>query len=144
MVREVITIQEEDNLLGLMQGMDQFHVRHLPVVHGKQLVGMLSHRDMLGLSVSTLDATPASQLNDARLKEGTFAASVMTRDVVTVGPETQVLQAVRLMLANKFGCLPVVDGSGDLIGIVSEFDLLKQLASRLHDEAPEERLRLTR
>ena len=53
------------------------------------------------------------------------AADVMTTNVITVGTEASVLEAVRLMLQNKISGLPVVDGEGLLVGIVTEGDFLR-------------------
>jgi CBS domain-containing protein len=54
------------------------------------------------------------------------AAGIMTRRVVSVGAETSVLEAIRLMLQNKISGLPVVDGEGLLVGIVTESDFLRR------------------
>lgn len=54
------------------------------------------------------------------------AADVMTPGVISVGPDCSVLEAVRLMLQNRISGLPVVDTKGDLLGIVSEGDLLRR------------------
>jgi len=54
------------------------------------------------------------------------ALDVMTRDVVSVGPDSSVLEAVRLMLQHKISGLPVLDGSGALVGIVTEGDFLRR------------------
>jgi CBS domain-containing protein len=52
------------------------------------------------------------------------AADVMTRDIVTVGPETPLAEAIRLMLEHRVSGLPVVDGNGQLVGLLTEGDLL--------------------
>lgn len=49
----------------------------------------------------------------------------MHRDVVTVGPDETVAAAARTLLDNKWGCLPVVNDDGDLLGIVTEADFLR-------------------
>ena len=49
----------------------------------------------------------------------------MHRDVVTVSPDLGVAQAASILLENKYGCLPVVDGEGVLVGIVTEADFLR-------------------
>lgn len=54
------------------------------------------------------------------------AREIMTRKVITVAPETEILQAARLMLENHLNGLPVVDGEGNLKGIISQSDLLAQ------------------
>lgn len=52
------------------------------------------------------------------------AADVMTRDVITVTPETPVIDLARLFVTHRISSLPVVDGSGNLLGIVTENDLI--------------------
>ena len=54
------------------------------------------------------------------------AADIMTRRVVSIGAEASVLEAIRLMLQNKISGLPVVDGEGLLVGIVTEGDFLRR------------------
>lgn len=56
----------------------------------------------------------------------TKARDIMTRDVVTVYPDTEIIQAAKLMLDNHFGGLPVVDRDGKLIGIICQSDLMAQ------------------
>lgn len=55
------------------------------------------------------------------------ASKIMTTDVVTVSPDTTVLDAIRLLVDKKISGLPVVDDSGTLVGIISEKDLLRLL-----------------
>src|SRR5690606_827987 len=135
MTREVITLSGEDNISDLAHGMREFRARHIRVVGGTKLVGLHAHRDRWRISVSALETGPNAQQRDQRLKETTFAASVMTRKLQTVSPDTSLLQAARMMLVGKFGCLPVVNDEGDLVGIISEHDLLQELASALQREA---------
>ena len=52
------------------------------------------------------------------------AKDVMTTDVVTVAPDTEVSDIARLLLERHISALPVVDGDGGVVGIVSEGDLL--------------------
>ena len=54
------------------------------------------------------------------------ARDVMTRDVVSIGPDATVLQAARLMLQHHISGLPVVDQKGELVGILSEGDFLRR------------------
>ena len=51
----------------------------------------------------------------------------MTRNVVTVGPEMPLADAIRLMLKHRISGLPVVDGAGQLIGLLAERDLLHRV-----------------
>src|SRR5512140_915990 len=54
------------------------------------------------------------------------ASDIMTRDVVSVGPDSSVVEAVRLMLQHKISGLPVIDASGALVGVVTEGDFLRR------------------
>ena len=54
------------------------------------------------------------------------ARDIMTSDVITVTPETEIVQAARLLLDNKINGLPVVEGQGRLVGIVCQSDLIVQ------------------
>ena len=62
------------------------------------------------------------------------ARDVMTRTVVSIGPDATVLQAARLMLQHHISGLPVVDPNGALVGILSEGDFLRR-----RETAPERR-----
>jgi CBS domain-containing protein len=53
----------------------------------------------------------------------TPVSEIMTRDVVTVRPDTTVEDAARILIESGFGCLPVTDEEGILVGIVSKTDL---------------------
>lgn len=126
MTRRVIFLREEDNLSRIVEGMEHFGLRHLPVLDGDRLVGMITHRDML--KILSADHPRESLHGAGRMEEDTFVASVMTRDPIAVGPETTIAEAARLLLKARFGCLPVVDANRNVIGIVTEHDFLKILA----------------
>jgi CBS domain-containing membrane protein len=117
MTRRVIYLREEDNLSRIVEGMEHFGLRHLPVLDGDKLVGMITHRDMLKI-LSAADPR----------EEETFVASIMTRDPIAVGPETTIAEAARILIKARFGCLPVVDENRNVIGIVTEHDFMKILA----------------
>lgn len=131
MTSPVITLSEEDNLRSIREGMEKFHLRHLPVVDGEKLVGLITHRDILRLVSAELD--PGAKVRAGGV-EDTFVSSVMTRDPATCTPDTPIAEAARLMYENKFGCLPVVDDEGNLVGIVTENDMLGYLVSHLLTE----------
>jgi len=127
MSTELITLSMEDDLTDVLEGMEKLRVRHLPVVDGAKLVGLLSQRDVLRLSRDALSGAPGATEKSRRL-ESSFIYDVMTRDVVTGHRDTSVSEAARLMVTGRFGCLPIVDDENNLIGIVTETDLLAHLA----------------
>ena len=111
--------------LGLLYELD---VRHLPVVRGRELVGIISDRDLRSFS-----AVGEEEAIDA--VEGARASNVgnfMNTSPVKVDPETNIREVVELMLLHRVGAIPVADlDTGDLIGIVSYVDLLRVLQETL-------------
>ncbi len=124
MTREVVTVREEENLVKVLEGLDRYGFRHLPVVDGKKLVGLVTHRDMLKASISSLVPSGTRDAMEAQLEENAFVAKIMSRDVDTVTPDTPIAEAARRMRDHKFGCLPVVDENEELVGILTEADFL--------------------
>jgi CBS domain-containing membrane protein len=129
MSREVITLAEDDTLSDARACMEQGRVRHLPVVRGRKLVGLVTHRDLLAASFSVF--APVSPHEEHRLFAQIPVRELM-HDAVTARPGMPVREAAGLLLSNQFGCLPVVDEVERLVGIVTEADFLN-LAVRLLD-----------
>lgn len=127
MNRNVVVLREEDTLDTLEDAMERYRFRHMPVVDGKTLVGIVSQRDLLRASLSSLQPPHTGRESQRALFERVFIAQVMKREVVTTHPEASVLEASRAILANRVGALPVTNDRGELVGIVSENDLLLAL-----------------
>lgn len=122
MRREVVTLAPKETLDLTQDLMSVGRVRHMPVVDEGRLVGIISNRDLLAASLSkALVFDPAARRTFLRSVE---VGEVMTRDVVTISPETTLSDAARVLVRRAFGCLPVVDGNGTLVGLVTETDLL--------------------
>lgn len=131
MTREITTLEHDAKLLDAALLMRSSGFRHLPVVQEGQLVGMLSDRDVQRASPSIFSDISPDEYN--RIFEVTPVAKVMTRDPVTVTPESPLRDAVKLMHENKFGALPVVEGDKRLVGILSVTDLLGVLHTLLSE-----------
>jgi CBS domain-containing membrane protein len=100
------------------------HLRHLPVIdETNRLVGLVSHRDILRAQISSLSGLTESERRSRQ--DSVKVAQIMTRDVWTVSPESFASNAGTLLLDHRFGCLPVIDHTGTLIGIVTERDYLR-------------------
>jgi CBS domain-containing membrane protein len=123
MSTDVVTLIEDETLADAKRCMDRGRIRHLPVVRDRKLVGLVTHRDLLAASFSIFaEVEPAEQ---RRIFVTIPVVEAMHRDVITVGPDASVADAAHTLLDNKWGCLPVVDSSGNLLGIVTEADFLR-------------------
>lgn len=133
MKRDPVVIPPHATLGEAYRLMQERRFRHLPVVDGGRLVGVVTDRD-LRLATSALAAHPFAP--QARV------ADVMTRDVRTAEPLDTVEDAARVMRELKIGCLPVVDaGDGDrLTGIVTGIDLLDALLRLTGVDKPSSRI----
>ena len=111
--------------LGLLYELD---VRHLPVVRGSELVGIVSDRDLRVFTSPSEDDAIDAMENAAGSNIGNF----MNSSPVRVDPETNIREIVDLMLMHRVGAVPVSDAdTGDLLGIVSYVDLLRVLQETL-------------
>jgi CBS domain-containing protein len=127
MTREVVTLYEEDNLARVRSELAHHRFHHLPVVDDGKLVGMLSHTDLL--SALSDASSPIELAREARILEETFVRDIMQTDVATVYEDDSLGHATRQMLELGIGALPVVDHHDRLVGIVTEHDLLRTIAT---------------
>jgi CBS domain-containing membrane protein len=112
MTREVVTLNEDDEL-GLADNIIHLgRIRHLPVVREGKLVGLVSQRDLLRAYAKRGEAFGPTLL----------AKEVMKTDLLKAAPSTPLRRAFHTMMTKKLGCMPVVDASGKLVGIVTEGD----------------------
>lgn len=123
MTSDVVTLTEDETLAHAQRCMARGRIRHLPVVREGMLVGLITHRDLLAASFSIFAEVEASE--QRRVFDTVRVVEAMHRDVVTVSPQLPVSKAARILLENKYGCLPVVDGDHQLQGIVTEADFLR-------------------
>ncbi len=120
------TIGQEQTLVVAHRMMQENHVRHLPVLEGGKLVGVLSQRD-LHLIETLRDVDPKT----ATVEEA------MTMDVYVTSPSTPLDEAVRVMAEHKYGSAIVVD-RGKIAGIFTTIDALEALAGLLAENAKSE------
>ncbi|NNL85785.1 MAG: CBS domain-containing protein [Myxococcales bacterium] len=123
--RSVVTISAGERLSTVEDIMTLGHVRHMPVVHGGTLVGVVSERDLLRASLSNLSSHRQEERR-AFLHIVSIEA-VMSTPPVVVSPENTVDEAARIMAERKIGCLPVMKGR-QLEGMLTETDLLRFVA----------------
>ncbi len=121
MTREVVTLTEDDTLADAKRCMELGRLRHLPVLRGSTLVGLITHRDLLAASFSMF--AEVSNQEQLRLFRQIPVRELM-HDAFAVPPTMRVRDAAGVMLEKQYGCLPVVDENRTLLGIVTEADFL--------------------
>ena len=137
MHRDVVSVSPKTTLpeaLGLMQ---QRGIRHLPVVEGGELVGIVSDRDLKRVMASP--ATTLERHELAYLLSKLALADFMTRSVTTVGPRHPVEEAARIMMKERISALPVLE-AGRLVGIITETDVLGLFVRAMGAGEPSSRL----
>jgi acetoin utilization protein AcuB len=125
---EVVTLTAHDHLDLAEEIMRKGRIRHMPVVSGEAVVGMVSQRDLFRAGVSSALQFRASAEREWLAKIS--VREVMTPDVVSIGPDVPAAEAVKQMLDRRIGCLPVID-EGRLVGLLSETDCMRYLARLL-------------
>jgi CBS domain-containing membrane protein len=134
MQAEPMTLRADENLDMTEDLMSLGRVRHLPVLDGERLVGVVSLRDLLACSLTRA-------LDFEARERRVFLKSVTVREamserLITVPPKATQAEAAALMLRNRIGCLPVVDGE-KLVGIVTETDLIRAAYLEGEDGVPD-------
>ncbi len=114
----VVAVKESTPVGIAMVEMDVAGIRHLPVIDDNQrVVGILSNRDVMQ-AIAAAEATPKDEKRQALVGE------IMSRKLRLARPRMPAHEAARLMLEHKIGALPVVDGSGRLVAVLTETDFL--------------------
>lgn len=125
MTRHVITAEPELQIREAARMMISRGIRRLPVVRERELVGIATSVDILRyFGTSKVFAHMLSQRLDEAMSVG--VEEIMTRDVLTVTPETDLGEAAGLMHKRDCGCLPVIERD-ELEGIITERDMLELL-----------------
>ena len=124
MTSQVEVVDRNDDLLMIDELMENRQIRHLPVVEDHKIVGLVTQSDMFKAMMSSAmgygEMAQQKFLRSLRVKE------VMVYPVVTVSPDTQLEEAIGMMMEKGIGCLPVVNGT-QLVGMVTKTDLLRFL-----------------
>lgn len=120
------TVRVDDPIGEAVNVLQTMDFRHVPVVDEQgELVGILSDRDLRALQSPYAEDTAAG--GAAPRKAHAPVSTIMSGNVVSASPDTDVTELMELMLDNKIGALPVVDGEGALVGIVSYVDIFRGL-----------------
>jgi acetoin utilization protein AcuB len=130
MSRSLVTLTPEQTLRDAVELLRSKHIRHLPVVEDSKLIGIVTDRDVKRATPSLLSGVDRDEYD--RVLDETKIAQIMTREPMTVTPESGLKAAVKIFIDRKVGALPVVSGS-QLVGIITEIDLLRVFHDMLKD-----------
>lgn len=122
MSTDIVTVSPKEGVRVAEHLMKAKRIRHLPVVSAGALVGIVSDRD-----IQRILPSPATSLETHErhcLLDKFQVAEVMTREVITVTPETTLESAADLLSLHRIGALPVLDGTR-VVGIISDSDVLQ-------------------
>lgn len=136
MTKDVFTLNQLESLSAAKDLMDLARIRHIPIVDDQgKFVGLLTHRDILAATISELAGIDRETQDE--IESGIPIQEIMQTDVVTVGAELSLKEAARLLLEEKYGCLPVVCEE-KLCGIITEADFLRLTIDLMEAVEPEE------
>lgn len=126
-VREImmgspVTLKPDDTLDLANDVISLGRIRHIPVVDGSRLVGIVTERDLIGAAAAQIfgfkNKSKSALLKSVLIKE------VMKKRVITAAPDTPIKDIAHLMAEKKIGCVPVVS-EGVVIGLVTTTDILR-------------------
>ncbi|MBI2002434.1 MAG: CBS domain-containing protein [candidate division NC10 bacterium] len=129
MTRDVVTVEADMPFLEARVVMKGKRIRHLPIVERGKLIGVVTDRDLKQAAPSGATTLDVFELNYLLLKMK--VRDLITRDPITIRPTNSVEKAALLMHDHKIGCLPVVDETGSLVGMITETDLLEVMVEIL-------------
>jgi acetoin utilization protein AcuB len=140
MTADPVSVSPDDSLATALRLTREHRVRHLPVVRGGELVGILSDRDIRLAMPSPIEVPDPER---AAMLERTPVERVMTREVITAGPFDAVEDAAEQICRHRIGALPVVDAHGRLLGMITETDVVAAFAEVLSAGGPSSRLEVS-
>jgi CBS domain-containing membrane protein len=128
MTERVFTLKGRDDLAALYDLMDSRHVRHVPVVDNDgELIGLVTDRDLSRSALGAVEELPLSVERDILRRRR--VRDIMATEPDVIEPDATLREAAEMLLENKTGCLPVVEGL-HLVGILTEADFVRDYLER--------------
>ncbi|MBB3123937.1 CBS domain-containing protein [Mesoflavibacter sabulilitoris] len=128
MTKNVISLKTNDDLEKAESLFKKNNIRHIPVVSGKEIVGMLSYTDLLRISFADAIDDYAEDVDTVVYNMFTIE-QVMAKKLITVSSDTTIKEVAEILAKKEFHALPVVDNE-ILVGIVTTTDLIKYLINQ--------------
>ena len=123
MTTDLFTLYADDSLKIADEIMQWRNIRHIPIVNSdEELVGLVTHRDILRHSISSLAGISKNERDN--LNNSIKTEDIMCTRMITVPENTPLFTAAKIIANNKIGCLPIVRES-KLVGIITEADFVQ-------------------
>ena len=128
MTKDPYTIEIDEPFSRAWELFTEFNIRHLPVIDADRvLMGIVTQRDLF--RVASPRKTLEGELVYDKLELDSYILKyVMTKEVFSLSVDDTLRSAIRAMMYNKYGCIPVVDKKKILKGIITQVDMLKAVA----------------
>jgi acetoin utilization protein AcuB len=110
--------------------MSENNIRQIPVVNGRDLLGIVTDRDLRSFLSGSLLGDPEARERALRMP----VRDVMTTEPIFISPNDDLEEAVELLIEEKIGGIPVVDETEGLVGIVTYIDLLRCFLNRIRED----------
>lgn len=125
MTKNVVTLSVKDNLVTAEELFKKHRIRHIPVVSGDEVIGILSYTDLMRISFA--DAIDEHEQEVDTMVYNMFTIEqVMAKNVISVSSNTTIQETAKFLAERDFHALPVID-DGKLVGIVTTTDLINYL-----------------
>ncbi len=121
MTKDLITLNLSNTLYTAEKRLRTNHIRHIPVVDGENLIGLLSISDLK--RISFIDAYNKDGTVDTAIYNMLSIKDLMIKNPITVASDATILEVSKLLASKEFHSLTVVD-NGKLVGIITTTDLL--------------------
>ena len=125
MSSEITAVQEGQPLSEVRHKMINSNIHHVPILSGKNLVGMVSFTDMMKLNVVINGAD--NHTIDAIIDQQFTISDIMSTELTTLNDRDTIRQAAEVLSENNFHAVPVTDNNSVLQGIVTSSDLIRYL-----------------
>lgn len=130
MTAEVVKLNINDSLTKAEELFKSNNIRHMPVVSGNQIVGMLSYSDILKIGIP--EVTEDEEHITSTVYDMYTLDQVMTKNVKTLRDTDFIKTAALVFSESEFRALPIVDEEDNLVGILSTTDLIKFLLAQFN------------
>jgi len=125
MTTDVITLNNSDSLETAESIFKSKNIRHIPVVNGEAIIGILSYTDLLRISFA--DAVDEDSGSVDSIVYNMFSIEqVMAKNLISVAPNTTIKEVAEILSKKEFHAIPIIDND-KLVGIVTTTDLINYL-----------------